>query len=112
MTALPLLFLLEYIVDKFALFHGAVGVDQLTVAVALGIPELAFVPPPIGILEHTVAAALMIRILALVDLSVGAVADASAMPAVVHPIPLVTVAVTVDVNTLSVAPSICEIALK
>lgn len=112
MTALLLLFLLEYIIDKFALFHGAVGVDQLTVTVALGIPELAFVPPPIGILQHSIAAALMVRILAFVDFTVGAVADPSAMPAVVHPIPLVTVAVTVDVNALAVALSICEIAFK
>lgn len=112
MTALPLLFLLEYIVDEFALFHGAVGVDQLTVAVALGIPELAFVPPPIGILEHSIAAALMVRILAFVDLTVGAVADPSAMPEVVLEITLVTVAVAVDVNALAVSLPIYEITLK
>lgn len=112
MTALLLLFLLEYIVDEFALFHGAVGVDQLAVAVALGIPELAFVPPSIGILEHTVATALMVRILALVDLTVNAVADTSAMPEIVLEVTLVTVTVTVDINTLTIALPICEIAFK
>jgi hypothetical protein len=112
MTALLLLFLLEYIVDKFALFHGAVGVDQPTVTVALGIPELAFVPPPIGILQHSIAAALMVRILAFVDLTVGAVADPSAMPEVVLEITLVTVAVAVDVNALTIALPVYEIAFK
>lgn len=112
MTALLLLFLLEYIVDKFALFHSTVGVNELAVAVAFGIPELAFVPPPIGILEHTVAAALMVRILALVDLTVGAVADTSAMAEVVLEIAFVTVAVAVDVNALAVSLPVCEITFK